>query len=329
MNRIGKWLLGLLGVLAVTAGLFVGYFFVRYPDVPAAENVTVAPTPERLARGQYLVENVVGCVVCHADRDFAKYTGPVVAGTKGKGGQRFGFGDEPFVLYARNITPEGIGDWTDGELIRAITSGVSRDGTPLFPLMPYTHYAKLAREDVEAIVAYVRTLPPVPAQPLPSRQLNFPLPLIVRTIPAAPSHRPLPPPTDRVAYGEYLVNAAVCSDCHTPMDDQGAPLAGMDFAGGTPFMPGGVGLVRSANITPDAMTGIGTWTEDQFLEKFRAFRGAPVRDLDGEERLQNTEMPWPNYAGMTDDDLRAIYAYLRSLPPVINRVEKHPRLASR
>ena len=94
-------------------------------------------------------------------------------------------------------------------------------------------------------------------------------------------------------------------------------------------MPGGVGLVRSANITPDAVTGIGTWTEDQFLEKFRAFRDAPVRALDGEERLQNTEMPWPNYAGMTDDDLRAIYAYLRSLPPVINRVEKHPRLASR
>ena len=149
----------------------------------------------------------------------------------------------------------------------------------------------------------------------------------MRTIPAAPSYQPVPPSTDRVAYGEYMVNAAVCSDCHTPRDARGAPLAGMDFAGGETFRPGGVGLVRSANITPDAVTGIGTWTEDQFLEKFRAFRGAPVRTLSAEERLQNTEMPWANYAGMTDDDLRAIYAFLRAQKPVVNRVEKFPAAA--
>jgi len=329
MRRIGKWLLGLGGLLVVAAGLFVAYFFVRYPDVPAAEDVRVAATPERLARGQYLVENVVGCVVCHAERDFDKYTGPVVDGTQGAGGQRFGFGLEPFVIYTKNITPTGVGDWTDGELIRAITAGVGRDGTPLFPLMPYPHYAKMARDDIEAIVAYLRTLPARPAAELPARQLNFPLPLVVRTIPAAPSHRPVPPSSDRVAYGEYLVNAAVCSDCHTPMDDQGAPLPGMDFAGGTPFMPGGIGLVRSANITPDAGTGIGTWTEDQFVDKFRAFRGAPARTLAGDERLQNTEMPWGNYAGMTDDDLRAIYAFLRTQKPIVNRVDKHGPLAGR
>ncbi len=327
MRRIGTWLLGLVGLLVVAAGLFVASFYVRYPDVPAAEDVKVPATPERLARGEYLVENVVGCVVCHADRDFGRYTGPVIDGTKGQGGQRFGYGREPFVMYAKNITPAGIGEWTDGELIRAMTAGVSRDGTPLFPLMPYTHYGKMAREDVEAIVAYIRTLPPVPAQPVPARHLDFPLPLIVRTIPAVASHRPVPPATDRVAYGEYLVNAAVCSDCHTPMDAQGAPLPGMDFAGGSLFRPGGIGLVRSANITPDAGTGIGTWTEEQFVEKFRAFRGVSARALEGDERLQNTEMPWGNYAGMTDDDLRAIYAFLRTQKPVINRVEKFPAAA--
>ena len=329
MRRVGKGLLAVIGLLVVAAGLFVAYFFVRYPDVPPLEDVKVAATPERLARGEYLVEHVVGCLVCHAERDFGKYTGPVVEGTKGQGGQRFGYGLEPFVIYTKNITPTAIGEWTDGELIRAIVSGVSRDGTPLFPLMPYTHYAKLSREDVEAVVAYLRTVPAKPVTPLPERQLNFPLPLIVRTIPAAPSHRPTPPATDRVAYGEYLVNAAVCSDCHTPMDQQGQPLPGRDFAGGTPFKPGGEGLVHSANITPDAGTGIGSWTEDQFLEKFRAFRGVPPRPQTGEERLQNTEMPWGNYAGMTDDDLRAIYAYLRSLPPVVNRVEKFPAVATR
>lgn len=329
MRRALKWLLGLVALVVVAAAGFIAYFFVRYPDVPPVEDVKVAATPERLARGEYLVQHVVGCTVCHAERDFDKYTGPVIAGTEGQGGQRFGYGAEPFVLYTRNITPAGIGDWSDGELIRAIVSGVGRDGTPLFPLMPYTHYAKLSREDVEAIVAYIRTLPSKPVAALPDRQLKFPLPLVVRTIPAAPSHRPVPPASDRVAYGEYLVNAAVCSDCHTPMDDQGQPLPGRTLAGGTPFMPGGIGLVHSANITPDAATGIGAWTEEQFLEKFRAFRGAPARTLAGDERLQNTEMPWGNYAGMTDDDLRAIYAYLRSLPPVVNRVEKHPPLASR
>ena len=86
MKRMGKWLLGLVGLLVVAAGLFVAYFFVRYPNVPPAEDVRVAATPERLARGEYLVENVVGCVVCHAERDFDKYTGPVVDGHQGRGG---------------------------------------------------------------------------------------------------------------------------------------------------------------------------------------------------------------------------------------------------
>lgn len=307
-------------VLAVGAGLT--YLYTQFPAVPPPEDVRIQATPEGLARGQYLVENVVGCVVCHADRDWAKFSAPVIAATKGKGGQRFGFGLEPFVLYAKNITPGGVGEWSDGELLRAITMGVSRDGTPLFPLMPYPRYARMSREDVEAIVAYVRTLPAVPAEPLPARTLNFPLPLVVRTMPAAPSHQPRPPASDRVAYGEYLTNAAVCADCHTPIDDQGTPLSGMNFAGGTAFSPHGVGLVRSANITPDAGTGIGTWTEEQFVEKFRAFRGQPMRTLEGAERLQNTEMPWTYYAGMHDDDLGAIYAYLRSQRPVVNRVEK-------
>ncbi len=184
MKRLGSGCSGWWDWWSSRPGCSSAYFFVRYPDVPPPEDVKVAATPERLARGEYLVENVVGCVVCHAERDLTKYSGPVVDGTKGKGGQRFGFGLEPFVIYTKNITPAGIGEWTDGELIRAITAGVSRDGTPLFPLMPYPHYAKMAREDVEAIVAYLRTLPArAGASELPARQLNFPLPLVVRTIP--------------------------------------------------------------------------------------------------------------------------------------------------
>lgn len=319
---IKKLLVTLVAALALLVVGGLAYLFLRYPDVPPAETVTVPRTPERVARGKYLAEHVTGCVLCHAERDWSHYGGPVVRGTEGKGGQRFGFGLEPFVLYAKNITPAGLGDWTDGELIRTFTTGVSRDGTPLFPLMPYPRFAKLSRDDVEAIVAYLRTLPEVPNPPVPARSLNFPLPLIVRTMPAAASHRPVPPSSDRVAYGEYMTNAALCADCHTPIDDRGQPLPGMDFAGGMPFKPGGVGLVRSANLTPDAATGIGGWTEQQFLDKFRAYRDAPPRRLEGAEREQNSEMPWAAYAGMTDDDLTAIYAYLRTVKPVANRVEK-------
>lgn len=322
MTLIPRLLAALVALVFVTALAGLAYMFTRYPDVPPPDTVTVPRTPERVARGRYLAEHVTGCVVCHAERDWTSYAGPVQPGTEGAGGQRFGGPADPFVLYAKDISPSGIGTWTDGELMRAIASGVSRDGTPLFPLMPYPKFGRLAREDVEAIVAFVRTLPAVSGPPVPARTLNFPLPLVVRTIPAAPSFRPVPPPSDRVAYGEYMTNAAVCADCHTPIDGQGAPLPGMDFAGGMVFSPGGVGIVRSANITPDGATGIGSWTEQQFIDRFRAFRGAPARRLEGAERAENSEMPWTAYAGMTDDDLGAIYAYLRSVKPVTNRVVK-------
>jgi hypothetical protein len=201
---------------------------------------------------------------------------------------------------------------------------VSRNGESLFPIMPYLRYGRLSRDDVEAIVAYLRTLRPVDYTP-PARELGMPLPLVVRTIPAAAEFRPIPPRSDRAAYGEYITNAAACGDCHTPVDDRGQPLPGRDYAGGFEFkLPGGAGLVRSANLTPDADTGIGTWTEQQFVDKFKAFEGVTARTLTtAQERRENTVMPWIDYAGMTREDLGAMYVYLRTLKPVLNLVQKH------
>ena len=133
----------------------------------------------------------------------------------------------------------------------------------------------------------------------------------------------MPAASDRVAYGEYMTNAAVCTECHTPIDDQGQPLPGREFAGGFEMkLPGG-GVVRTANITPDADTGIGTWTEQQFVDKFKAFDGAEHRKLTAAEQRENTWMPWYAYAGMTREDLGAIYSYLRTVKPIVNRVKKH------
>jgi mono/diheme cytochrome c family protein len=323
MKTLLKIVLVLVVVAVVAAGAGVAYLFANYPDVPPAENITVVSTPEKVARGEYLSKHVSGCVVCHAEHDSTKYASPVVPGTEGRGGEQFGDASSALrSLVSKNITPAAIGTWTDGELIRAFTVGVNKDGEPLFPVMPYPRYGKMSRDDVEAIVAYVRTLKPIDYTP-PPRELGLPLPLVVRTIPAPASFRPIPDNSNRVAYGEYLINAAVCGDCHTPTDDRGQPLPGRDYAGGFEFnLPGG-GIVRSANLTPDADTGIGTWTEQQFVDKFKAFEGAPLRTLTDADRMENSTMPWTDYAGMTRDDLAAIYAYLRSIPPVTNRVKKH------
>lgn len=311
----------LAGVLVIAAGAGVGYVFATYPDVPPAENVTVKATPEKIARGEYLSNHVTGCVVCHAERDMTKYAAPVVPGTHGAGGEFFGDPDQGLAVYSPNITPAAIGDWSDGELIRAFTTGVNKNGEPLFPIMPYPKYARLSRDDVESIVAYLRTLKPV-EHSVPERELPFPLPIIVRTMPKPAALRPIPPKSDKVAYGEYLTNAAVCADCHTPFDGQGTPLPGMDFAGGQELrMPNGA-IVRPANITPDADTGIGTWTEPQFIDKFKAWQGTAPRPLTPQEQRENTIMPWYAYSGMTTEDLGAIYVYLRSLKPVVNRVQK-------
>jgi mono/diheme cytochrome c family protein len=321
MRILFKILLLLVAIVVVCALAGVGYLYVRYPDVPPAENVTVQSTPEKVARGEYLANHVTGCVVCHSERDLTKYGAPVKPGTFGAGGEFFGDEEAGFVVYSKNITPAAIGNWSDGELIRSITTGVNASGEPLFPIMPYPKYARLSREDVESIVAYIRTLEPVPGTH-PARRLPFPLPLVVRTMPAPAQLRPIPPSTDKVAYGEYLTNAAVCAECHTPTDGEGMPLPGREFAGGAEFrLPNGA-IMRPANITPDADTGIGTWTEQQFIDKFKVWRGQEPRPLSAAEQIENTFMPWIYYAGMTDEDLAAIYAYLRSLKPVINRVQR-------
>lgn len=322
MKTLLKIVGGLVVLLLAVAACGYGYLMVSYPNVPPPRtDVTFDASPERLARGQYLNDHVVGCTTCHTQRDWTRFAGPIKMELLGAGGEKFALGPGSD-LYAKNITPAAIGSWTDGELLRAVTQGVSKDGTPLFPLMPYPHYGALSEDDVHAVLAYIRTLKAIESN-VPTRTLAFPLNLIVRTIPAANTFGTRPSPDDKIAYGRYMTKAALCSDCHTPIDGQGAPLPGMDFAGGMEFVETGY-RTRSANITPDADTGIGSWTEQQFVDKFKGFENPTNAVLSEPERRQNTPMPMTAYAGMTREDLSAIYAYLRTLKPVINRVEKFP-----
>src|SRR5688572_33018620 len=129
MKKILKIFGVLIIVVIVGISILLTYVKSALPDVGDAPDLKIDATPEMLARGEYLANNVVGCVECHATRDFTKFAGPIVPGSDGQGGELFGTQlGFPGEYYAPNITPSGIGDWTDGEVFRAVTSGVSRDG---------------------------------------------------------------------------------------------------------------------------------------------------------------------------------------------------------
>ncbi len=323
MNKFFKILVYIAGGLVFIIVGFIVYFNSSYPKVDPPSNEKVEITPARLERGKYLAHHVAVCMDCHSTRDWSKFTGPLKSGTLGMGGDEFNEQNAgvPGKIYPKNITPAAIGSWTDGELIRAITNGVSKDGTALFPIMPYMGYNKLTKEDLFSIVAYVRSIKPIEKE-IPERSLNFPLNFIVKTIPPK-SYSPSPEPdrNNPVEYGNYLVTVAGCFDCHTEQE-KGEFKMEKAFAGGFEFkFPGGI--VRSANITPDKTTGIGGWTKEQFILRFK------IMDPDSNQIPTvgmndfNTAMPWTMYAGMTREDLGAMYEYLKTIKPVVNNVVKY------
>ncbi len=315
----------LLAVVATALAAGIIYLQYAFPNVDAAPRLTIDKSPALVKRGEYLANHVAVCIDCHSTRDWSRLTAPPMAGTFGKGGDKFdhslGF---PGTFYARNITSDketGIGAWTDGEIYRAMTSGVSRNGEPLFPLMPYNSYRKMSREDAYAIIAYIRTLQPI-RNKVPKSDPDFPMNLILRTMPARiPIVSPEPLLTDSVSLGKYLVTVAGCAECHTPQD-KGSPVKDKMLAGGTEFsFPNGA-ILRSANLTPDKKTGIGSWTEDAFVARFKQY-ATPGGTPKVNPNEFNSLMPWSMYGGMKEGDLRAIYKYLHSLKPQNNKVEKY------
>lgn len=317
-KRIVKIVLGVVGALAALIGIGLAYVKLVMPNVGPAPSLTIRATAAQIEHGRYLANSVASCMDCHSTRDFSKLAGPMVPGTAGKGGEKFarkmGF---PGTYYASNLTPAHLGKWTDGEIYRAITTGVSRDGHALFPVMPYQNYAQMDPADIKDIIAYLRTLQPIPND-IPNAESDFPMNFIINTIPAQIEAGKRPDSTDQMAYGKYVTTFAACADCHTPVDGQGKALPGMDMAGGRAF-PTPAGTVRSMNITPDP-SGIGSWTKAAFVSRFRAYAGKNHPLVQADEF--NTLMPWTMYAQMSDKDLSAVYDYLRTLKPVKNSVER-------
>lgn len=263
------------------------------------------PTQEELvARGDYLVNGIVACGNCHTARnaDATAIDDMRLAGS-------FVIEEPEFKAYAPNITQDqetGIGAWSDEEIIRAIREGVRPDGTIIGPPMPIPSYRGMSDSDVQAIVAYLRTVAPV-RNSVPPSVYNIPLPESwgppLGTVPDVSRD-------DSLAYGTYLGNAlGHCMECHTPMVD-----GSFDFsrtgAGGFLFdKPLGLKLAAvAANITPHPELGIGEWTDDEI-------KTAITDGVSRDGRKLAPIMAFPYYRNMSVEDLDALTIYLRSLPP--------------
>ena len=314
-----KFTLAALALMATAAFYFSSCKGKKTETSASQPNDTLT---QLVARGEYLANHVAVCIDCHSIRDTGHFSMPIVPGTEG-GGAAFAFSKAeavPGEVTPPNITPAALKDWSDEELIRAITRGINKKGDTIFPIMPYHSYSKMAKKDILAIVAYIRSLKPV-EHTTPARKMEVPMSIFGPLPEVNLDKNDVPDTTNKVAYGAYLTIAAACADCHTPMGPRGPDFSRV-FSGGTVF-DNPVFKVAVANITPDSTTGIGTWTEEMFVNKFKTNASAEM--LQTRPGRQNTFMPWSMYGKMRDYDLKAIYAFLRTVKPITNKVEKFPK----
>jgi mono/diheme cytochrome c family protein len=286
---------------------------------PLASAGGTSPTPiTPLERGRYVANAITDCRACHTSRkteDQSKAEGPEWAGGEIFDGKIWKL---PGVFVTPNLTPDnetGLGSWTDAEIGRAIREGKNRKGERLFPLMPAHFFQSMADDDLAGIIAYLRSLEPA-KKPTQKNTVMTIERSVIPDLPKIIAPIPLPSSDDPVARGKYIVTLANCHTCHSPTQKT-EPISGRMLAGGvhftTPF-----GAFVSANITPDPESGVGKWSKEDFYKLFRT----GVRK--GGAQLTANFMPWYIYKNMTDADLDAVIAYLRSIPAVKNDVHALP-----
>ena len=271
-------------------------------------------TAARLERGKYLVTAVNGCLDCHSEHDLWLPEMPMKPGKEGAGAK---FLDMPGLgtLYTPNITPDketGIGNWTDDQIARAVREGIGSEERTLFPIMPYQNYRQMSDEDLASVIVYIRSIPAV-RNPVQKSEIAFPVNRLIMGVPQ-PITEPVRDPdlATPKARGEHLAKLASCSDCHTPQDANGQYMENLRFGGGFIFDNAQGKKIATANITPDP-SGIPYYDEATFVKTIRTGQiGA---------RTIDPVMPWTFYRNMTDDDLKAIFAYLKALPPVSHHVD--------
>ncbi len=273
-----------------------------------------AAGPADVARGKYIFGAAAGCG-CHTEPK----------GQPNAGGKKF---EGPFgTVYSTNITPDrqtGIGAWTDEQIITAIRLGRRPTGERLLPVHPFTSFNGMAEEDVQALVAFLRTVPPVHRANTPKKIVvpmfeSFFLPVWLATF----AGRETPPPAAPVAglpRGEYLVRAVGhCGECHTPRSAMTMAVDSSRLLAGNSKRTGPEGQA-APNITPDPTTGIGNWTEEQIVT-YLGTGNRPDGDVAGGLMGGNIQGTLAGYKDMTPADQRAIARYLKSIPAVRNKID--------
>jgi mono/diheme cytochrome c family protein len=277
----------------------------------AADAQVASPSAAEIARGRYMFGATGGCG-CH--------TAP--KGQPNAGGRKYegAFG----TVYSSNITPDrqtGIGAWTDEQIITAIRLGRRPNGERLLPVHPFPVFNGMAEEDLRAIVAFLRTTRPVSRAKEPKRLIPMFESVFLPAWLAAFAPRETPPPKaplTGVARGEYLVKAvAHCGECHTPRTMTMA-TDNSRFLGGNPKGPEDEAM---PNITPDRETGIGKWSVEEIAD-YLGTGNKPDGDVAGGLMAEVIDGTLAGYKDLTHADRLAIAQYLKTIPPVRNKIGK-------
>lgn len=273
--------------------------------LPETGPTVIGDTTGLVERGEYIVRSVATCGHCHAEDPDG-----VLSGGRSFSNWRLG------TVRASNLTPDvatGLGAWSDAEIVRAVRNGVDRHGRVLAPVMPYAWFSGMSDRDALAVARYLRTLPPVRNVVRQDHNLIYAIGELLFLGPEETRQPIAPPRAPTAEYGEYLaLSVALCADCHTPRRGLRNRTDMERLFAGTDDPPDGF-PANPQNITPDNSTGIGSWSEADFVRTLQTGR-AP----DGDEL--HPFMPWRQYRRMSEDDLRAIYRYLRTVRPIVNEV---------
>ncbi len=321
MKKAVKILLYVVGVLVLLLAAGAGYIqavgIPRYPTRPVELKVEV--TPERVARGHR--QATMLCAACHLNPATGVLSGRYMDDVP----PEFG------AAYTKNITQhptKGIGGWTDGEIAYLLRTGIRRDGFYTPPWM--VKLPNLADEDLRDIIAFLRSDDPmVRSADVDDRESE---PTFLTKLLCRVAFKPFPYPTqpipapdrsDKVAFGRYLVTAQLaCYGCHSAdfkTVDEYVPEKSEGYLGGGNALYTPTGPILSPNLTPDAETGMGRWTEEEFR---RALKGGIRPD---NTPLRNPMLPYPE---LSDDEVGAIFAYLKTVPPIVNAVKRTPLAAA-
>lgn len=309
-------IVGIILSVVIIIGV-VGAIYVNSKGIPSypVEKVDykIYSTPSGIKRGKKLA--MMLCVNCHTDPKTGKLTGTQMLDAPKEFGK----------IFSANITQDkthGIGDWTDAELMYLLRTGIKRDGKYAPPYMP--KFPTMADEDLEAIIAFLKSDDPLVAADNtedfptePSLLTKFLCMVAFKPLPMPQQEIILPDTTDKIALGKYLAHNLECFSCHsadfktnnflTPELSEGY------FGGGNKPLNKKGEVMVTPNLTPDVETGIGSWSEAKFIKALK------FGVKEGEEALRYPMVPYPH---LSDVEAKAIYEYLKTIPPIQNKVER-------